>query len=223
MMQAALVWVRETHGFACLPSGFQSMEWYRALPAGGEYLLSLRVTSSSATAVTADCTMHDQAGTASNPYPNPNPNPNDQAGTVYNPNPNPNPNQAGTVYNPNPNPNQAGTVYNPSTNPNPNQAGTVYNPNTNPNPNQAGTAYMLGRGLNVVINKTLKYGSGAAAPQPTAGATATNAMATKTAQPKGSKLTAEIDYQRAQAKKYAATGKPLLWDFDDLLTYAEGP
>ena len=195
MMQAALVWVRETHGFACLPSGFQSMEWYRALPAGGEYLLSLRVTSSSATAVTADCTMHDQAGTASNPYPNPNPNPNDQAGTVYNPNPNPNPNQAGTVY----------------------------NPNTNPNPNQAGTAYMLGRGLNVVINKTLKYGSGAAAPQPTAGATATNAMATKTAQPKGSKLTAEIDYQRAQAKKYAATGKPLLWDFDDLLTYAEGP
>ena len=59
--------------------------------------------------------------------------------------------------------------------------------------------------------------------KPTAGATATNAMATKTAQPKGSKLTAEIDYQRAQAKKYAATGKPLLWDFDDLLTYAEGP
>ena len=147
MMQAALVWVRETHGFACLPSGFASMEWYRALPAGGDYLLSLRVTSSSATAVTADCTMHDQAG----------------------------------------------------------------------------TAYMVGRGLNVVINKTLKYGSGAAAPQPTAGATATNAMATKTAQPKGSKLTAEIDYQRAQAKKYAATGKPLLWDFDDLLTYAEGP
>ena len=182
MMQAALVWVRETHGFACLPSGFQSMEWYRALPAGGEYLLSLRVTSSSATAVTADCTMHDQAGTASNPNPNPNPNPNDQAGTVSNPNPSP-----------------------------------------NPNPNQAGTAYMVGRGLNVVINKTLKYGSGAAAPQPTAGATATNAMVTKTAQPKGSKLTAEIDYQRAQAKKYAATGKPLLWDFDDLLTYAEGP
>ena len=162
MMQAALVWVRETHGFACLPSGFASMEWYRALPAGGEYLLSLRITSSSATAVTADCTMHDQAG-------------------------------------------------------------TVYNPNTNPNPNQAGTAYMVGRGLNVVINKTLKYGSpGAAAPQATAGATATT-MVTKTAQPKGSKLTAEIDYQRAQAKKYAATGKPLLWDFDDLLTYAEGP
>merc|ERR1719460_3255649 len=137
MMQAALVWVRETHGFACLPSGFASMEWYRALPAGGEYLLSLRITSSSATAVTADCTMHDQAG----------------------------------------------------------------------------TAYMVGRGLNVVINKTLKYGSGA---------TATNAMVTKTAQPKGSKLTAEIDYQRSQAKKYAATGKPVLWDFDDLLVYAEG-
>jgi len=39
---------------------------------------------------------------------------------------------------------------------------------------------------------------------------------------KGSLLTAEIDYQRAQAKKYAASGKPLLWDFDDLLQYAEG-
>eukprot|EP00451_Oxyrrhis_marina_P054253 CAMPEP_0204506614 /NCGR_PEP_ID=MMETSP0471-20130131/109330_1 /ASSEMBLY_ACC=CAM_ASM_000602 /TAXON_ID=2969 /ORGANISM="Oxyrrhis marina" /LENGTH=3079 /DNA_ID=CAMNT_0051511623 /DNA_START=34 /DNA_END=9271 /DNA_ORIENTATION=+ len=39
---------------------------------------------------------------------------------------------------------------------------------------------------------------------------------------KGSKLEAEIAYQRAQDKKYAATGKPLLWDFDDLLQYAEG-
>ena len=34
---------------------------------------------------------------------------------------------------------------------------------------------------------------------------------------KGSALTREIDYQRAQAIKYKATGKPLLWDFDDLL------
>ena len=33
---------------------------------------------------------------------------------------------------------------------------------------------------------------------------------------------AEIDYQRAQAIKYKATGKPLLWDFDDLLMWAEG-
>jgi len=39
---------------------------------------------------------------------------------------------------------------------------------------------------------------------------------------KGSALQAEIDYQRVQAKKYAASGKPLLWDFDDLLEYAEG-
>jgi NADP-dependent 3-hydroxy acid dehydrogenase YdfG len=39
---------------------------------------------------------------------------------------------------------------------------------------------------------------------------------------KGSDLQAEIDYQREQAKKYKASGKPLLWDFDDLLEYAEG-
>ena len=39
---------------------------------------------------------------------------------------------------------------------------------------------------------------------------------------KGSALTAEIEYQRTQAKKYLASGKPLLWDFDDLLEYAEG-
>ena len=145
MMQAALVWVRETHGFACLPSGFASMEWYRSLPAGGEYFLSLRITSSTATTVIATCTMHDQAG----------------------------------------------------------------------------TAYMVGRDLTLVINKTLKYGSGAA-PQAATGAVATNGVKGFAAQPKGSKLTAEIDYQRSQAVKYAATGKPLLWDFDDLLMYAEG-
>lgn len=39
---------------------------------------------------------------------------------------------------------------------------------------------------------------------------------------KGSDLQAEVDYQREQAKKYKASGKPLLWDFDDLLEYAEG-
>ena len=40
---------------------------------------------------------------------------------------------------------------------------------------------MVGRGLHVVINKTLKYGSGAA-PQATAGAVATNGtMVTKAA------------------------------------------
>ncbi|KAL3920228.1 MAG: hypothetical protein SGPRY_005332 [Prymnesium sp.] len=39
---------------------------------------------------------------------------------------------------------------------------------------------------------------------------------------KGSMLEREIEYQRAQARKYKATGKPLLWDFDDLLQYAEG-
>ena len=131
MMQAALVWVRETHGFACLPSGFSAMEWHRSLPAGGEYFLSLRITSSTATTVIATCTMHDQAG----------------------------------------------------------------------------TVYMVGRGLTLVINKTLKYGSGAA-PQATTSAVATNGAPSFAAQPKGSKLTAEIDYQRSQAVKYAATGKP---------------
>mgnify|MGYP003341278976 CR=1 FL=1 len=29
-------------------------------------------------------------------------------------------------------------------------------------------------------------------------------------------------HEHAQAKKYKASGKPLLWDFDDLLEYAEG-
>ena len=142
MMQAVLVWIRQTHGYASLPSGFAGMEWHRPLPKGGEYFLSLRIISSSPTTVVATCTMHDAAG----------------------------------------------------------------------------CAYLVGRDLHLTINKTLKYCANGAAITTVASASDGSGFGTK-----GSKLTAEIDYQREQARKYAATGKPLLWDFDDLLTYAEGP
>merc|ERR1719183_1093408 len=142
MMQAVLVWIRQTHGYASLPSGFAGMEWHRPLPKGGEYFLSLRIISSSPTTVVATCTMHDAAG----------------------------------------------------------------------------CAYLVGRDLHLTINKTLKYCANGAAITTVASASDGSGFGAK-----GSKLTAEIDYQREQARKYAATGKPLLWDFDDLLTYAEGP
>ena len=46
MMQAVFVWVRAQTGFASLPpSGIGEMRWYRELPAGGDYFLSLKVTS----------------------------------------------------------------------------------------------------------------------------------------------------------------------------------
>jgi hypothetical protein len=141
MMQAVLVWVRAQTGFASLPSGIGEMRWYRELPAGGDYYLSLKVTSKTDAACTCAVTMHDAAG----------------------------------------------------------------------------VAYLAATGLNIVINKTLSFSAG--------GAVGADEPLTKNATSfefKGSALSAEIDYQRAQGIKYKATGKPLLWDFDDLLMWAEG-
>ena len=49
--------------------------------------------------------------------------------------------------------------------------------------------------------------------------TTTTATATTAANLTGSKLEAEIEYQRQRALEYNG---PLIWDFDDLLQYAEG-
>ena len=46
MMQAMLVVARNKHGTASLPSSLGSLQWLRAIPVGGEYLMRLEATTS---------------------------------------------------------------------------------------------------------------------------------------------------------------------------------
>ena len=68
-----------------------------------------------------------------------------------------------------------------------------------------------------MINKPLSFAAGGAV-----GADDGSPTTRRRSSSRGRRSAAEIDYQRAQAIKYKATGKPLLWDFDDLLMWAEG-
>ena len=62
MLQAMLVWARHKHGKASLPAQMGALEWYRRLPKGGDYCISLQIDSSDASSATGTCYFHDSAG-----------------------------------------------------------------------------------------------------------------------------------------------------------------